>query len=109
MNVPHYMKIVEWSEEDQCFIGSAPPLIGPCCHGASETGVLKQLEVIVKEWIEIYREDGRPLPEPQKEFSGKFLVRVKPELHKALALKAYQDGQSLNHYIEKALEGALSA
>ena len=26
-----YTKVVEWSEEDSCFIGSAPPLVGPCC------------------------------------------------------------------------------
>jgi hypothetical protein len=28
-----YTKLVEWSDEDACFVGSAPPLIGPCCHG----------------------------------------------------------------------------
>ena len=31
-----YTKLVEWSGEDGCFIGSAPPLIGPCCHGQDE-------------------------------------------------------------------------
>ncbi len=28
-----YVKIVEWSPEDACFVGSAPPLVGRCCHG----------------------------------------------------------------------------
>jgi len=28
-----YTKLVEWSDEDGCFVGSAPPLVGPCCHG----------------------------------------------------------------------------
>jgi hypothetical protein len=32
----HYTKLVEWSDEDGCFVGSAPPLIGQCCHGADE-------------------------------------------------------------------------
>jgi len=31
-----YLRIVEWSAEDRCFVGSAPPLIGRCCHGPTE-------------------------------------------------------------------------
>ncbi len=31
--------IVEWSDEDGCFVGSAPPLIGPCCHDKDEAKV----------------------------------------------------------------------
>jgi hypothetical protein len=34
-------KVVEWSEEDRCFVGSAPPIIGPCCHGNDETRVYR--------------------------------------------------------------------
>ena len=34
-----YIKVVEWSTEDGCFIGSAPPLVGPCCHGDDEMEV----------------------------------------------------------------------
>jgi hypothetical protein len=37
-----YMKIVEWSDEDGCFMGSAPPLIGQCCHGKDEAKVYAQ-------------------------------------------------------------------
>lgn len=57
------MKIVEWSEEDGCYIGSAPPLIGRCCHGDTEEEVYKQLAVIVDEWGEEMERDGLPLPE----------------------------------------------
>lgn len=46
-----YLRVVEWSAEDRCFVGSAPPLIGRCCHGATEAGVLKKLKRIVDEWI----------------------------------------------------------
>ena len=46
-----YLRVVEWSAKDRCYVGSAPPLIGPCCHGPSEVSVLKQLKVIVEEWI----------------------------------------------------------
>jgi predicted RNase H-like HicB family nuclease len=59
-----YPKIIEWSDEDNCFIGSAPPLIGQSCHGPTEAGVLKQLQVIVEEWIEIMLTDGDPIPKP---------------------------------------------
>lgn len=57
-----YIKIVEWSDEDQCFVGQCPGIIGPCCHGTDEAVVYRELCDIVDEWIEIIRRDGRPLP-----------------------------------------------
>lgn len=57
-----YLKIVEWSEEDQVYVGSAPGLIYGCCHGPDEREVFDELCRIVDEVIAIYREDGRPLP-----------------------------------------------
>ena len=44
-----YLKIVEWSEEDNCYVGSAPALIGPCCHGDDEVKVYRRLCLIVDE------------------------------------------------------------
>lgn len=46
-----YIKIVEWSEEDQCFIGCCPGIIGPCCHGDNEVEVYRELCEIVDEWL----------------------------------------------------------
>ena len=60
-----YLRIVEWSQEDRCFVGSAPPLIGPCCHGASEASVLKQLKRIVEDWIRLRDSEGVVLPPPE--------------------------------------------
>ena len=60
--VADYIKIVEWSEEDLAFVGSCPGVIGPCCHGADEADVYRQLCVIVGEWLEIKRQDGAPSP-----------------------------------------------
>lgn len=57
-----YVKIVEWSEEDQCFVGQCPGIIGPCCHGDDEVEVYKELCRIVEEWIETMKQDGQPLP-----------------------------------------------
>ena len=60
-----YAKVVAWSEEDQCYIGYLPGLVfGGCCHGDDEKEVFAELCVIVDEWIEIDRVDGRPLPPP---------------------------------------------
>ncbi|NWF55754.1 MAG: hypothetical protein HXY45_13270 [Syntrophaceae bacterium] len=57
-----YVKIVEWSEEDQCYVGSAPGLIYGGCHGDDECRVFEELCQIVEEAIELYRKEGRLLP-----------------------------------------------
>jgi predicted RNase H-like HicB family nuclease len=57
-----YVKIVEWSEEDQCYVGSSPGLIYGGCHGADEKEVFDHLCSVVEEAIELYRKDGKPLP-----------------------------------------------
>jgi predicted HicB family RNase H-like nuclease len=100
-----FSKVVEWSEQDECFVGSAPPLIGPCCHGDDEAKVYAGLCQIVEEWIEILETDGHPLPEPtaNKKYSGKFVLRTEPALHRRLALKALAAGESLNSYCVKTL------
>ena len=59
-----YVKIVEWSEDDQCYVGSAPGLIYSGCHGDDEREVFEQLCCIVEDAIELYRIDGKPLPPP---------------------------------------------
>ena len=96
----HYLKIVEWSEEDQCYVGTCPGLMLGGIHGEDEAKVYKELCQAVEEWIEIYQEDKEPLPESTagKEYSGKFVVRVGRDLHKALAIDALRHGESLNSY-----------
>jgi len=59
-----YAKVVEWSEEDQCFVGSAPGLLYGGCHGSDEKEVFAELCQIVEETIELYHQDGKPLPPP---------------------------------------------
>ena len=57
-----YAKIVEWSDEDECFVGSAPGLVLGGCHGAREREVFAELCEIVDEAIALYEKDGKPLP-----------------------------------------------
>ena len=57
-----YAKIVEWSEEDQCYVGSAPGLIHGGCHGDDERQVFAEPCDIVEEAIALYGADNKPLP-----------------------------------------------
>jgi predicted RNase H-like HicB family nuclease len=68
-----YVKIVEWSEEDQCFVGSCPGLLYGGCHGSDEKAVFAELCEIVDETIDLYKERGLPLPPPTagKDFANK--------------------------------------
>ncbi len=66
-----YVKIVEWSEEDQCYVGSSPGLLYGGCHGDDEKRVFDELCQIVEETIALYRKDNKPLPPPT---SGRDLV-----------------------------------
>jgi len=100
-----YAKFVEWSDEDQCFIGRCPGLFSGGVHGKDEAKVYAELCETVEEWIELLDKDGHALPEPlgKKKFSGKFVLRVEPALHRRLAAKALAAGESLNSFCVKTL------
>jgi len=68
-----YVKIVEWSEEDQCYVGSSPGLLYGGCHGDDEMEVFAELCQIVEEAIVLYRKDGKMLPPPTsgRDFANK--------------------------------------
>lgn len=59
-----YVKIVEWSDEDQCYVGSCPGLFYGGCHGEDQQKVFAELCEIVEEILEVYQKDGEPLPAP---------------------------------------------
>ena len=61
-----YKKIVYWSDEDNCFIGMCPELMYGGVHGDDPVEVFKELSEAVEEVIQIFKEDGRPLPEPKE-------------------------------------------
>lgn len=50
-----YAKIVEWSDQDQCYVGSAPGLLLGGCHGQDEKMVFDELCQIVEEAVAIPR------------------------------------------------------
>ncbi len=66
-----YVKIIEWSDEDGCFIGSCPELFYGGCHGDDERKVFDHLCRIIEDAIDLYNLDGKPLPKPM---AGRDLV-----------------------------------
>ncbi len=60
-----YKKVVYWSEEDRCFIGMCPELMFGGIHGDDALEVFIELNQAVDEVIQIFKDDGKPLPEPK--------------------------------------------
>jgi predicted RNase H-like HicB family nuclease len=60
----HYQKIIAWSEEDQCYVGTCPSLMYGGCHGDNEKEVFDLLCKLVEETIEHYQSENIELPKP---------------------------------------------
>jgi predicted HicB family RNase H-like nuclease len=101
-----YLKLVEWSDEDQCFIGRVPGFALGGVHGKNEKKVYERLCKLVDEWVKIYEEEGAQLPQPTagKQYSGKFNLRVGEELHERLAIESMKVSESLNSYCVRILK-----
>ena len=59
-----YELVIYWSEEDGCFLAEVPELPGCMADGASYQEAVKNVEVVIEEWISTADELGRPVPEP---------------------------------------------
>lgn len=70
-----YVKIVEWSEDDHCFVGSCPGLFYGGCHGNDEKLVFAELCDLVEDTINQYIQDGKCLPAAtaNKDYANKML------------------------------------
>ena len=60
-----YEIILHWSDTDQAFIAEVPELAGCAADGATYQEALKNIEVVIVEWIETAKELGRPIPQPR--------------------------------------------
>ena len=105
-----YLKIVEWSDEDKCFVGRCPELMLGGVHGRNEQKVFSDLCTVIDEWIMDSKKYGDPMPPGMsgKKYSGKFNLRVNRELHERLTLEALKTGKSLNAYCAETLENEVS-
>lgn len=93
-------------DEDGCYIGRAPGLMLGGVHGEDDSRVDKRLCQVVEEWVEICEKDGDPLPPAtaNKEYSGKFNLRVGKDLHEQIAVTALKNGKSLNKFCVDTLK-----
>jgi predicted HicB family RNase H-like nuclease len=103
-----YLKIVEWSDEDKCFVGSCPGLFFGGCHGDDEAKVFRQLCELVEEHVAelIANKETLPVATAGKVYSGKFVVRIGSDLHRKAAVKALARGESLNQFVAGAIASA---
>ena len=105
-----FLKIVEWSDEDDCYVGRCPELMFGGVHGRNEQKVFAELCDVIDEWIADAEKTGAGLPAGMagKKYSGKFNLRVDKRLHERLAIEATKRGKSLNAFCAEALENELS-
>lgn len=103
-----YAKIVAWSDEDGCFVGTCPGLMFGGIHGDDEAAVYAELCTAVEEVIALMEREGHRLPPAtaRKQYSGRVLLRLDPAVHQRLALQARSEGQSLNAFIARRLVAA---
>ena len=60
-----YEVIIYWSAEDDAFIAEVPELPGCAADGPTRQAALKNVDVVIKEWIETAKELGRPIRKPK--------------------------------------------
>lgn len=104
-----YIKLVYWSDEDQCYVGRSPGLFFGGVHGDDEAKVFTELVAVIDDWVESCEKEGMELPAPtaNKSYSGKFNLRTGEELHERLALESMKLSESLNTYVVKTLKKEL--
>lgn len=89
---------VMWSEDDQEFVGTCTEFPRLSWLESTPEAALKGIRALVKSVVEDMTENGEEIPEPisARKYSGKFMVRVPPEVHRHLAMEAAESGVSLN-------------
>jgi len=101
----HYTYRVIWSEEDNEYAGLCTEF--PSLSWLDETPekALRGIRQLVSEVIEDMRKNNEDIPEPfsVRKFSGKFIVRIPPELHRRIAEEAAEEGVSINRLVSSRL------
>lgn len=102
-----YTYRITWSAEDDEHVGLCaefPSLTWlACTPGEALAGIRR----VVGESVADMREAGETPPDPiaTRPYSGRFLVRVPPETHRALAIQAAEQGVSMNRLVSARLAG----
>ena len=107
MTINGYRAVIPFDSDIQMFRGEFIGLNGGADFYAKDVdGLRREGEISLRVFLEACAEDG---VDPRKHFSGKFSLRVDPELHEAAAIAAAAHGQSLNQWAAEAIRQAAQA
>jgi predicted HicB family RNase H-like nuclease len=107
MNPDHYTYRVTWSPEDGEHVGLCVEFPSLSWLAATPEAALLGIRQMVSEAVADMQSTGETVPKPlaEKHYSGEFRVRIPPEIHRALALQAAEQGVSLNRLASAKLAG----
>lgn len=93
-----YTYRVTWSEDDGEYVGLCAEFPSLSWLARTPDAALKGIRKVVDEGIADMRRNREEIPEPisSRRYSGKFMVRVPPDLHRQLVMEAAEAGVSLN-------------
>ena len=96
-----YRIVVRYSKEDEGYIAVVPELRGCSAWGETEQEALKAVEEAARAWLESAKANGIEIPVPldKQPVSGKYHLRMPPDLYRELAFEAKSQGLSLNQFI----------
>lgn len=105
VNYKHYTYRVIWSKDDNEYVALCAEFPSLSFLASTQDKALKGIVDLVGEVIQDMASSGEDLPVPlsEKIYSGKFQLRVPPELHRHLAMEAAEQGVSLNRYVSSKL------
>lgn len=108
LNNDHYTYRVTWSEEDGEYIGLCVEFPSLSWLASEPETALQGIRQVVAEVVKDLQTSEEYVPEPlaAKKYSGHFMVRVPPDLHRRLALEAAEAGISLNRLASEKLSSA---
>ena len=94
----HYTYRVHWSPEDDMYVGTVAELPLLSWLASDQMEAFAGIYRVASETIEDLEADGDPVPPAlaDRQYSGKFMVRVPPEVHRQLAIEAAEQNVSLN-------------
>jgi predicted HicB family RNase H-like nuclease len=100
-----YTYRVTWSEDDNEYVGLCAEFPSLSWLAKDPEAALRGIRKLVQDVMRDMRKEGEVLPEPiaLKHYSGKFMVRVPPQVHKKLAVEAAESGISLNRLASSKL------
>jgi len=103
--VDKYIYRVMWSEENGEFIGLCAEFPSLSWLAPTSEEALKGIRSVVEECIRDMAQNNENIPVPisTRRYSGKFMVRVPPEIHRLLAVEAAESRVSLNRIVSVKL------